>query len=123
MFDVENVQKLPLLRRQAIFTYLHALPQLPVFAVVFGSTAKETYKEHSDIDILIVTQEKIDAGKAEKEADELHSMNISTFQILYNDFMKELILKEDKVIQSAIETGFPVLNHIYYYEALHHERI
>jgi len=30
-------------------------------------------------------------------------------------------LKEDKVIQSALETGYPVLNHIYYYEVLQND--
>ena len=54
IFDVEKPQKLPILRKNAINTYINALPSSPIFAVVFGSTAKETYKDESDIDILIV---------------------------------------------------------------------
>ncbi|MBU4360854.1 nucleotidyltransferase domain-containing protein [Patescibacteria group bacterium] len=123
MFDIEKTKKLPLLRKNAISTYLHSLPHPPVFAVIFGSTAKETYTEESDIDILIVTQTRINTKNAEKEADALNAMNISTFQITFQKFKKELKLKEDKVIQSAINTGYPVLNHIYYYEILQNERL
>ncbi len=123
MLDVEKTQKLPILRKNAINTYIKALPQPPIFAVVFGSTAKETYKEESDIDILIVTHAKIDVSKAEKEADALNAMKISTFQITFEEFKKELRLKEDKVLQSALETGYPVLNHIYYYQVLQNERV
>lgn len=123
MLDIEKLQKLPLLRKNAINTYLNSLPQQPIFAVIFGSTAKETYKEESDIDILIITNSKINTSNAEKEADALNAMKISTFQMTFEDFKKELKLKEDKVIQSALETGYPVLNHIYYYEVLHNERV
>src|SRR3989338_9704919 len=42
LFDVEKMEKLPLLRKKAINTCLQALPQPPIFMVVFGSTAKET---------------------------------------------------------------------------------
>jgi len=122
MFDIEKTRKLPLLRGQAISTYLHSLPKPPVFCVVFGSTAKGNYKEGSDIDILIVTLSKIETKHAEKEADALCGMRISTFQIGFKEFIKELRLKDDKVVQSAIFTGHPVINHVYYYEVLHNER-
>jgi predicted nucleotidyltransferase len=123
MFDIEKYNKLPLLRKQAISTYLHSLPYPPVFAVLFGSTAKETYKENSDIDILIITPTKIDAHKAEKEVDALHAVKISTFQMTFQNFIKELKLKEDPVVQSAINTGYPLVNHVSYYEVLHNERV
>ena len=90
---------------------------------MFGSTAKETYKEDSDIDILIVTNRKIQIQEAEKEADALTGIGISTFQITYHGFLQELKLKEDKVVQSALNTGYPVINHISYYEALYNERL
>ncbi len=123
MFDVKKSEKLPLLRRNAIDTYLQALPEPPIFAIVFGSTAKETFKDDSDIDILIITHAKMDARKAQKEADAQNAMKISTFQMTFKVFKKELKLKEDKVVQSALESGYPVLNHIHYYEVLQHERV
>ena len=123
LFDLEKTRSLPLLRQQAISTYLHTLKVPPIFAVLFGSTAKDTYKKDSDIDILIITLENTSTKEAEKEADALQGVKVSTFQMEFTVFIKELKLREDKVIQSAISTGYPLLNHIYYYEVLHHERI
>jgi len=122
-FDLERFEKLPSIRRNAIKKYLDNLPERPVFAVLFGSTAKGTYKEDSDIDILIITNKKISAEKAEKETDALTAMKISTFQMTYKDFLTELKMKEDKVVQSAINSGYPLINHIQYYEVLYDERI
>ena len=65
----------------------------------------------------------MDARKAQKEADAQNAMKISTFQMTFKVFKKELKLKEDKVVQSALESGYPVLNHIHYYEVLQHERV
>ena len=123
VFDIERFEKLPSIRKNAIKTYLDKLPEQPVFAVLFGSTAKETYTENSDIDILIITNKKISAEEAEKEVDALTAMKVSTFQTTYKEFIKDLKMKEDKVTHSAIQSGYPLLNHIHYYEALYNERI
>lgn len=122
-FDIERFKKLPNIRKDAIASYIKKLQEIPVFIIIFGSTAKETYAEDSDIDLLIVTNRKISAKEAEKEADAINATKISTFQITYKDFMIELKLKEDAVIQSAISTGYPIINHVYYYEVLQNERI
>ncbi|MBD3303917.1 helix-turn-helix domain-containing protein [Candidatus Woesearchaeota archaeon] len=123
LFDIERFEKLPSIRKNAIRAYLDKLPEKPVFAVLFGSTAKGTYKEDSDIDILIITNNKISARGAEKEADALAAIKISTFQIKYSDFLTELKMEEDKVVQSALQSGYPLINHIRYYEALYNERV
>lgn len=123
MFDIERFQKLPHVRQNAVNVYLDNLPEKPVFAVLFGSTAKETYAEKSDIDILLIVNKKIRTENAEKEADAVTAVKISTFQMAFNDFIDELKLKEDKVMQSAVNTGYPLVNHIFYYEALYNERI
>lgn len=117
-FDLERFEKLPSIRKQAIKTYLNNLPEKPVFVVLFGSTAKETYKEHSDIDIILITNKKIETRQAEKEVNALTTMKISTFQIKHKEFLIELKMKEDKVVQSAINSGYPLINHIQYYEVL-----
>lgn len=122
-FDIERFEKLPSIRKNAIKMYIDNLPEKPVFAVLFGSTAKGTYKEDSDIDILIITNDKVSTKEAEKETDALTAMKISTFQIVYKDFVRDLKMKEDKVVQSAIQSGYPLLNHIQYYEVLYNERI
>lgn len=123
MFDLEKLEKLPLLRKKAIRCYLQNLSPQPVFAVLFGSTAKETYREESDIDILLIGNKNIDSKKAEKEVFALTSFKISTFQIPYQNFIKELKLKQEPVIQSAINSGYPLINHLIYYEVLYDERI
>ncbi len=122
-FDLERFEKLPSIRRNAIKIYLNNLPENPVFAILFGSTAKGTYKEDSDIDILLVTNNKINVKQAEKETNALTAMKISTFQITFKDFLIDLKMKEDKVVQSAIISGYPLMNHIQYYEVLYNERI
>ena len=122
-FDLEKFDKLPSIRKNAIKTYLDNLTEKPIFATLFGSTAKGTYKKDSDIDILIITNNKISTKEAEKETDALKAIKISTFQITYKNFLTDLKMKEDKVIQSAIQSGFPLINHIQYYEALYNERI
>ncbi len=122
-FDLERFEKLPSIRRNAIKIYLDNLPEKPVFIILFGSTAKGTYKEDSDIDILLVTNKKINVEYAEKETNALTAIKTSTFQILYKRFLTDLRMKEDKVVQSAINSGYPLVNHIQYYEALYNERV
>jgi len=119
MFDIEKFEKLPLQRKNAVQQYLRTLTEQPVFVVLFGSTAKETYGQASDIDILLISNRKIKTADAEREADALSAVKISTFQMNYNEFIREIKLKDDKVVQSALATGYPIINHIAYYEALH----
>jgi len=115
-FDIERYEKLPYIRKTAISYYLKSLPKQPVFAVLFGSTAKKTYRQDSDIDILLVTNQRMNTKRAERIADAQSALKISTFQMTYNAFIKEFKLQEEPVIQSAIETGYPLINHIKYYE-------
>jgi len=123
IFDIERFEKLPGIRKRAIQEYLNKLPEKPVFAVLFGSTAKGTYTESSDIDILLVTNNAVSARDAEKEADVLTAIKISTFQMKYAEFLIELKMKEDQVVQSALQSGYPLINHIQYYGVLYNERI
>ncbi len=122
-FDLEKFERLPGIRKNAIKTYIDNLQEKPIFAILFGSTAKGTYKDDSDIDILLVNNNKLSVEKAEKEVDALTAMKISTFQIKYKDFLIDQKMKEDKVVQSAITSGYPLINHIQYYEVLYSERI
>jgi len=123
LFDIKRFNKLPETRKKAIEYFLNKLPEKPVYAVLFGSTAKENFTKNSDIDILLITNKKIPTKEAEKEADALTAIKISTFQTEYKDFIKELRLRNDKVVQSAINSGYPLINNIQYYEDLSDERI
>ena len=123
LFDIERFERLPDLRKKAIHYYFDKLREKPVFVILFGSTAKETYTKDSDIDILIVTNRHIETKEAEKETDALTSMRISTFQIEYGEFLRELKLRQDPLVQSALNSGYPLINHIFYYEVIHNERL
>lgn len=119
LFDIERLNTLPSIRKNAIKYFIDALKEKPLIALVFGSTAKRTYKESSDIDILIVTNSKIDTEEAVKNAEALTAIKISIFQMTFANFSKEIKLKEEPVIQSAIASGYPVFNNMYYYEVLY----
>jgi predicted nucleotidyltransferase len=116
IYDEERLEALPILRRNAIKFYIQELEEKPVFAIIFGSTAKNTYKEDSDIDIITVFNKKTDTKKAKDYAQAQTGITISEFQLTYKDFIKETKLKEDQVIQSGIESGFPIYNNKAYYE-------
>jgi len=123
LFDINRFEALPSLKKNAIKIYIEKLPEKPVLIILFGSTAKGTHKENSDIDILIITNNKISTKEAEKEVNAITGTNISTFQMTYNEFLVDLKMKEDKVVQSAIKSGYPLVNHIFYYEVILNERI
>ena len=97
MYDLERTEKLPLLRKNAIKKYVPKLSEKPIFAIVFGSTAKGTYKDESDVDILLVTNKKIKTEEAEKEIEAQTSIKISSFQITFKEFLKDKELLNDKI--------------------------
>ena len=115
-FDIERLNNLPLARKRAISYFLDKLPERPVMVVLFGSTAKETFRKDSDIDLILVVNRKIDLGKAKDYVDAQEGIKINCFQITYEEFLKEVKLKEDKVIQSALNTGYPIFNQMLFYE-------
>ncbi|MBD3204461.1 hypothetical protein GF327_09290 [Candidatus Woesearchaeota archaeon] len=114
--DIKKFQKLPEIRKQAINNYIQNLNTKPVFVILFGSTAKNTFNQDSDIDLLLVVNKKTNTKEAKKEVEAIQSLKINDFQIDYNVFLREIKLKEDKVIQSAINTGYPVYNQIEYHK-------
>lgn len=122
LFDVEKFQKLPFLKRQAISYFIERLKEKPLIVFLFGSTAKETFRRDSDIDILLIVNKKIDVRDAQKYSNSQTGQKISDFQISYLNFKKELKMKEDKVVQSALETGYPITNHITFYGCVNDEK-
>ncbi|MBS3123330.1 nucleotidyltransferase domain-containing protein [Candidatus Woesearchaeota archaeon] len=121
LFDDEKLEHLPLLRKNAIKEYLNTSKTKPLLMIIFGSTAKGNYKDDSDIDILEVFSQKTNTKEAKSHAQALTGIKIQTFQITEENFYKELKIKEDRVIQSALNTGFPVFNNKYFYELIYYE--
>lgn len=116
IFDLERLNELPNIRKNAIKYFMKELKDKPISMLLFGSTAKKTFNADSDIDILLITNSKTDTKDAEKNTEALTGIKVSVFQIDLDSFSREIKLKEDPVIQSAISTGYPIHNNIYYYE-------
>lgn len=121
LFDNERIKSLPLLRKNALKAYINSLEAKPVFIVLFGSTAKGGLRPDSDMDILEVFNAKTSTSAAAKYAEAQTSIRIQAVQMALKTFIEELKLKNDPVVQSAVETGFPVFNQKYYYEVLYNE--
>lgn len=121
--DIMALNELSSIRKNAILYFLQTLKEKPIIAVLFGSTAKKNYKDNSDVDILLIVNKKIDTKEAEEYSDAQTAIKISSIQIAISEFKNELKLKDDKVIQSAINTGYPITNHIEYYRMICNERI
>ncbi len=118
-FDIAKLDNLPHVRRNALAYFLDQIPQKPFIVFLFGSTAKNTSTSQSDIDILLIVNKKIPTKEAENYVDAQTGIRISCLQITINEWKKELKLKEDYVIQAAINTGYPLTNHIEYYRMLY----
>jgi len=116
LLDIEKFNKLPLLRRNAINYFFKELEKKPIILFLFGSTAKEIFTNKSDIDLLMIVNKKIKVEDAQRYAEAQTGIRISCFQIKYGSFLKELKTQEDKVIGSAVTTGYPITNHIKFYE-------
>ena len=55
LFAAEKYEKLDNIRKRAIKIFLDKLSVPPIFAILFGSTAKNNYTSKSDIDIILVS--------------------------------------------------------------------
>lgn len=82
--------------------------------ILFGSASRKEEKEDSDIDLLIVSQNKINFEKNKKEGETISNHPISIFQCTIQDFIKNT----DDVIIQARKTGFPIYKEQNFYEVL-----
>ncbi len=121
VLDIQRFTSLPEIRKKAIHLFLDSLPEKPIITLLFGSTAKNTYTKESDIDLLLIVNKRIDTIQAKNLVDAQTAMQISDFQIEIPTFKEEIKRKEDKVIQAALTTGYPITNHIEYYRTLYDE--
>ena len=121
LFDQERLEKLPLLRKNAIKIYIKSLENKPVLLIVFGSTAKGSFKEDSDLDLFEVFISIKKDIKAEKIVEAQTGVHLQVFRLNEKNFFNELITKKDKVLQSALNSGFPVFNQKYFYEVVFNE--
>lgn len=118
IIDINKYENLPYLRKKTLNFYIEHLKEKPIFVILFGSTAKGTLKKNSDIDIITVFNKKTNTKESQKNAEAQTGIKIREFQLTFNEFIKEIKLKKDYVIQAGLETGFPIYNHLYYYKII-----
>jgi len=106
-FDYKRFNELPLERKRAITEFLNKIKIKPLITLIFGSTAKKTFNKKSDIDILLVYNNKESQDKKLKEdIESITGVRIQTFIIDFDYFKDQILRKEDKVVSHAIKTGF-----------------
>lgn len=116
LFDIENHQSLPNSRKRTIKYFLNSLEQKPLIIILFGSTATGNFKESSDIDLFLITNSEVQTHEAENYSESQTGIKINSFQLTFSEFKNQLKLKEDKTFLSAIKSGYPLTNHITYYQ-------
>ena len=79
----------------------------------FESAIKEEQKK-SDIDLLVISNKKINLTNSKKEAEITSKHPISLFQATIEQFIQN---KDDVIIQ-ARKTGFPIYKEQNFYEAI-----
>ena len=116
-FDYKRLNELPITRKRAITEFLDKLKAKPLICVIFGSTAKGTYNKESDIDLLLIYNEKeVGDSKLKKDIEAVTSANIQDLIISYDSFKEQILKEEDSVIVHAIKTGFVMSGHYYFYK-------
>ena len=116
-FDYKKLNELPAARKRAITDFLEKLENKPLVALVFGSTAKGTFREESDIDLLLVYNKKESEDQnLKKEIEATTGISIQIFIIGFDYFKEQLLRQEDNVIIHAIKTGFAILGHYLFYK-------
>ncbi len=111
---IQKFQELNRGVRVPLNNFLKDIPKEIYTIILFGSASRKDERKESDIDLLIVSQKKINLDKNIKEGEVISSHPISIFQSSIKDFIKN---KDDVIIQ-ARKTGFPIYKEQDFYEVL-----
>ena len=121
-FDYNKFNELPSERKRAISEFLDKLRLKPLIALIFGSTAKRTFRKNSDIDLLLIYNKMESKDlKLKEEIEATTGIRIQTFIIDYAYFKEQILKKEDNVIIHAIKTGFILSGQDKFYKEVLHE--
>jgi len=100
--------------RVPLNNFLKNIPSGVFTIVLFGSASRGKEKKGSDIDLLIVSENKISLDKNKKEAEITSTYPISLFYCNTKSFLEN---KDDVIIQ-ARKTGFPIYGEQNFYEVI-----
>ena len=116
----EKFLSLPKKVQLTINDFLEELEIKPIISLIFGSYAKKSYTDKSDIDILLVFQNFRDANIEDtaKKISLRNNKHINPVYVDYKEFEKNFLNKEHD-FSNEIRKEVIVLNGIeYYYELL-----
>ena len=119
VFKAEYERRQDLLSRNRDFLVLHkrlSELQFPFVALLFGSHVKGKAKKHSDIDLLIVCEEKRE--REIQEVLDLFPLNIHPTFIRFEDFVTMLKTKEFSVVSEAIKNNIILIGIEDYYRLI-----
>ena len=94
--------------------FLKNIPKEIYAIVLFGSASRKEEQKESDIDLLIISNKKIDLAGNKKEAEITSKYPISMFQATINQFIEN---KDDIIIQ-ARKNSFPIYKEQNFYEVM-----
>jgi len=94
--------------------FLKNIPKEMYVIVLFGSVSRKEEQKKSDIDLLVISNKKINLTNNKKEAEITSKHQISLFQATIKQFTQN---KDDVIIQ-ARKTGFPIYKEQNFYEAI-----
>lgn len=97
--------------------FLKNLPDDIHSIILFGSASRSEETKESDIDLLIVTHNKINIANNKKEAELTSKHPISIFEVDIKEFKQN---KDDLIIQGR-KTGFPIYKEQNFYEVILNE--
>ncbi len=94
--------------------FLKNLPEEIYTIILFGSASRKEETKDSDIDLLIVSNKKIDLTRNKKDAEITSNYPISLFNATITQFKEN----KDHVIIQARNTGFPIYKEQNFYEVI-----
>lgn len=114
---VDRFNKLNPNVKAPLINFLKNMPKEIYTTVLFGSSSMKQENKESDIDLLIISEKKINLEKNKKEAEIISKYDLSLFNATLNEFMEN----KDPVIIQARKTGFPIYKEQNFYEVILNE--
>jgi len=122
VYLAEHARRTDLLKDKDLKIVFQALTKLefPLIALIFGSHAKKTAGKHSDIDLLIITEEQHE-GKVQTTLS-LIPLYLHPTIIGYGDFISMAKSKEFTVVSEAMKNNIILVGIEEYYRMLENAR-
>ena len=111
---LKNFEKLNVEVKAPLKNFIKEIPKDIFTIVLFGSSSKNEQKENSDIDLLIVGDNKSNFEKIKKDVNSVSNYPISIFK----SSVRQFYANKDPVIIQARKTGFPIFREQNFYEVI-----